>query len=121
MVAHSWGHLLWKDIEIRSGGRIDLSAAKHRQGWQEVANNTKWIDARENRTLLISRISSKFFAWSADPRNEAEDVTGFITPYLLDHFPVSPGEDTLVKMEAHIQFFLIDDPTLKRIITKRDK
>ena len=78
-----------------------------------MANNTKWVDARENRTLLISRISSKFFAWCADPRNKDEDVTGFIKPYLLDHFPVSPGEDALVKMEGHIQSYLKHEPSLK--------
>ena len=115
---YSWGHYLWADVEARSGGRIDTSAAKHRQ---EVANNTKWVDARENRTLLISRISSKFFAWCADPRNETMDVTGFIKPYLLDHFPVSPGEDALVKMESHIQSYLKDDPSLKLLVSQRDK
>ena len=115
---YSWGHYLWADVEARSGGRVDNSAAKYRQ---EVANNTKWIDARENRTVLISRISSKFFAWCADPRNDTEDVTGFIKPYLLDHFPVSPGEDALVKMEGHIRGYLKDEQSLKRIISKRDK
>ena len=80
---YSWGHLLWKDLEERSGKRVDSSA--------EVANNTKWIDAAENRALLISRISSKLFAWCADPRNDTIDVTVFIKPYMLDHFPVSPA------------------------------
>ena len=115
---YSWGHYLWADVEARSGGRIDTSAAKHRQ---EVADNTKWVDARDNRTLLISRISSKFFAWCADPRNKAEDVTGFIKPYLLDHFPVSPGEDALVKMEGHIQSYLKGEPSLKLIVSNSDK
>ena len=115
---YSWGHLLWKDLEERSGARVDNSAAKFRQ---EVANNTKWTDTRESRTLLITRISSKFFAWCADPRNVEVNVTGFIKPYLLDHFPVSPGEDVLVKMEGHIQVYLKDDPTLQFIIGENDK
>ena len=115
---YSYGHLLWADVEARSGTRVDDSAAGYRQ---EVANNTKWLDARDDRTLLISRISSKFFAWCADPRNAKEDVTDFIQPYLLDHFPVSPGEDILVKMEGHIQLYLKDEVSLKRIIKKNDK
>ena len=115
---YSWGHYLWADVEERSGGRVDNSAAIYRQ---EVANNTKWEDARDNRTLLISRISSKFFAWCADPRNKDVDVTGFIKPYLLDHFPVSPGEDALVKMEGHIQSYLLGDPTLTQVVKKKDK
>ena len=40
---YSYGHLLWADVEARSGTRVDDSAAGYRQ---EVANNTKWLDAR---------------------------------------------------------------------------
>ena len=116
---YSWGHLLWADIEERSVKRVDNSAAKFRQ---EVANNTKWADTATNRALLISRISSKLFAWCADPRNEDVNVTDFIKPYLLDHFPVSPGEDVLVKTEGHIQSYLkVEVETLKRVLTQRDK
>ena len=116
---YSWGHLLWADIEESSGKRVDTSAAKFRQG---VANNTKWTDTATNRALLISRISCNFFAWCADPRNEDVNATDFIKPYLLDHFPVSPGEDVLVKMEGHIQSYLrVEVDTLERVLTQRDK
>ena len=56
---YSWGHLLWKDIEERSGKRVDDSAARFRQ--EVLSNNTKWTDTSDNRSLLISRINSKLF------------------------------------------------------------
>ena len=46
---YSWGHLIWQDIEARSGKRVDSSAAKFRQ---EVGQQHK-VDRRRGQPRAV--------------------------------------------------------------------